>query len=107
MSLLRQAADVTADAPMDEQLEALLEAEALRFRRSGLTSLAEWVELDLDERAALMDAHVEIQAEVASLAGWAGQSALQAAQIAQPWDDGEMLLDVAFAQMRQKLAGVA
>ena len=103
MTLLRHAAAIPADAEMDDELQALLAAEALRFRRSGLTRLIDWCELDLDERAALLAAHVELQAEAASLAGWAAQSPLQAAQAAMPWDGGEMVLDVAFAEMRQRL----
>ena len=109
-SLMALPTDADLRGPLAVEVQLYLETDpatreerALRFRRSGLTRLIDWCELDLDERAALLAAHVELQAEAASLAGWAAQSPLQAAPAAMPWDGGEMVLDVAFAELRQRL----
>ncbi len=103
MSLLRRAA-LLPDGELDDEGLGLLLDAAVDFRRGGGgLRLLDWCELDAEERAALIEAADELRGEVASLMGWAAQSPLQAAQVAAPWDGGAAVVDVVFAEMRQRL----
>ncbi len=104
MSLLKQASGLGGVSTLDIEGEQLLVAEAFRFMRAGgMVRLIDWIELDPEERAALVTANTELVSAEACARGWASQSPLQSAQIAADYDGGAMLEAVAFEMMRDRL----
>lgn len=102
--ILRKAIGL-GEGELDDDGRAVLVVGALQWLRSGV-ALAEWAELDEEERAAVLVARKERDAELATLYGWAAQSPLQAGQVAQVYDGGELLVDTAFGAARDRFFSI-